>query len=61
MLAQAKQGGFDMLRGWGKTLALMREERVEWELREAGLAREIKRMMGVEMETENYEEMEVEG
>jgi hypothetical protein len=50
-----------MLRGWGKTLALMREERVEWELREAGLAREFKRMMGVEMETENYEEMEVEG
>ncbi len=61
MLAQAKQGGLDMLRGWGKTLALMREERVEWELREAGLAREFKRMMGVEMETENYEEMEVEG
>jgi hypothetical protein len=46
MISHGKQAGVNVLRERGNTMTLLREGRVEWKLRKAGLAREISRLTG---------------
>jgi hypothetical protein len=46
MIAHGRQAGTNVLRERGNTLTLLREGRVEWKLKKAGLAREIQRLTG---------------
>jgi hypothetical protein len=46
MLAHGQKAGLNVLQSRGNTLTLIRDVRVEWELKGAGLAKEIQKMMG---------------
>ncbi len=45
MLAHGQKAGLNVLQNRGNTLTLIRDVRVEWELKGAGLAKEIQKMM----------------
>ncbi len=55
MLAHGQKAGLSVLLGRGNTLTLIREERVEWELKRAGLAKEIQRMVDIRAGTDKKE------
>jgi hypothetical protein len=61
MAAHGKQSGFSVLKDRGSTLTLLRGGRVEWNLKQAGLAREIQRMTGGEKKTRDGSEMDLDG
>ncbi len=69
MLAHGQKAGLGGLKNRGNTLTLIRDERVEWELKRAGLAKEIQKMMekkvvagqGSVMETDSVKEDEGDG
>jgi hypothetical protein len=52
MLAHGQKAGLGVLNSRGNTLTLIRGERVEWELKRAGLAKEIQKMMDEKEGTE---------
>jgi hypothetical protein len=45
MIAHGRKEGFESLKGRGNTLTLLRLDRVEWELKKAGTAKEIQRLL----------------
>ncbi len=45
MLAHGQKAGLGVLKNRGNTFTLIRDERVEWELKRAGLAKEIQKMV----------------
>jgi hypothetical protein len=52
MLAHGQKAGLNVLQSRGNTLTLIRDVQVEWELKGAGLAKEIQKMMGKRDEKE---------
>jgi hypothetical protein len=59
LATHGKQSGFNVLRDRGNTLTLLREGRVEWKLKQAGLARDIQRLTGGEKRTRDGNEMDL--
>ncbi len=52
MLAHGQKAGLGVLQNRGNTWTLIRDERVEWELTRAGLAKEIQKMVDRKVGTE---------
>jgi hypothetical protein len=52
MLAHGQKAGLGVLNNRGNTLTLIRDERVEWELKRAGIAKEIQKMVDEKVGTE---------
>jgi hypothetical protein len=59
MAAHGKQSGFSVLKDRGNTLTLVRDGRVEWNLKKAGLAREIQRLTAGGKKTDDRSEMDL--
>jgi hypothetical protein len=61
MIAHGRQAGTNVLRERGNTLTFLREGRVEWKLKKAGLAREIQRLTGGDGNRQKEDVTEMEG
>jgi hypothetical protein len=59
MAAHGKQSGLSVLKDRGNTLTLVRDGRVEWTLKQAGLAKEIQRLTTRGKRTEDRSEKDL--